>query len=86
MKEIIKTQYEVGGYLFDNKLLAQRLDGALSSIPKSIICPKCKGLGTLRIMKTKWVSDETGMGYEPYFENEKCRSCIDGITINSKDT
>lgn len=58
METITVEKYKVGGYIFENKGMAERLDKILSENPDAVICPVCQGMGYVKGCSVKMVSDE----------------------------
>ena len=83
MEVVVKEQYKVGGYLYDDKALAERLDALLTQHPDSKICPDCKGTRIVTYLTTETVADENGYisGSRGVQKERTCTKCKNGILI-----
>lgn len=80
---ITKTQYSVGGYVYDDEELAKKLDALLSENPDSKICPTCKGTRKEEYMTTESTSDSNGYpsGHRAVKKIQPCSRCKTGILV-----
>ena len=81
MEIITIEKYKVGGYIFDNKNVAEKLDNILSNNPNAIICPNCKGLQIVEYPSYEMVANNIdGRSSYPIaiMKRENCSKCKNG--------
>lgn len=76
--------YKVGGYLFEDKDLALRLDKLLTENPNKIICPECKGTCEVEHIDVCYDYWNDINVFDKSFN--RCKNCNDGTLTKVVET
>jgi hypothetical protein len=76
METIISEKYKVGGYVFEDKDLALKLDKLLSEGKGKVICPDCKGTCVVDKIESGYHYESDGIVSR--IVKSECSTCNDG--------
>lgn len=77
METIISEKYKVGGYVFEDKDLALKLDKLLSEGKNRIICPECKGTCKVNKIESKYNHNTDTL--DNIIVESRCTICNNGV-------
>ena len=84
MEEVTIIIYKVGGYLFDNKSLAEELDKKLKDNVNKIICPTCCGTCQVESLDSHY---DYWTDVNIFTKKKiKCKTCKDGTLTKTTKT